>query len=143
MRDLLKLLCVLLILGGCVWPWVCWFAQSDKPLREVEESIDWNPSEGKRSSGWRQVRDRFVEKNPVCVACGSSVALNVHHVRPVSKFPKLELVESNLITLCRDHHFHLGHDPDGPWSPKKASWSEWNPRVREHAAQVARGRKIK
>jgi hypothetical protein len=58
------------------------------------------------------------------------------HVRP-----DLELDEWNLITLCREHHFRIGHDPDGPWRPKKPSWSASNPLVREHAEQCSKGRK--
>jgi len=143
---------VVVIITWCVIVWasclliaaVLFFkAESDKPIDERRESIDWNISEGDRSSGWTEVRNNFVKKHPACAACGSTVVLNVHHIKPFHLFPKLELDETNLITLCRDHHFRVGHDPDGPWAPKKPNWSAWNPLVKEHSALIAKGRKIK
>jgi len=112
-----------------------------KPIEEQRESIDWNISEGDRSSRWTEVRNNFVKKHPVCEACGTSAALNVHHVEPFHVRPELELDESNLITLCREHHFRIGHDPDGPWRPKKPSWLASNPMVRFHAEQFKEGRR--
>jgi len=112
-----------------------------EPVEQLGESIDWGISQGERSGEWRRVRDQFVEKFPVCAACGSSAALNVHHVIPFHVRPDLELDEWNLITLCREHHFRIGHDPDGPWRSKKPSWSASNPLVREHAEQFSEGRK--
>lgn len=112
-----------------------------EPIEQLGESIDFDISEGQRSGEWRRVRDQFVEKFPVCAACGSSAALNVHHVIPFHVRPDLELDEWNLITLCREHHFRIGHDPDGPWRLKKPSWSASNPLVREHAEQFSQGRK--
>jgi hypothetical protein len=31
----------------------------------------------------------------------------------------VELDMDNLITLCREHHFRIGHDPSGGWEPTK------------------------
>jgi len=31
----------------------------------------------------------------------------------------VELDMDNLITLCREHHFRIGHDPSGDWEPTK------------------------
>ena len=57
---------------------------------------------------------------------------DVHHIVPFHQRPDLELVEDNLITLCREHHFRIGHDPDGR-GPRKPSWLESNPNVRQDA----------
>lgn len=85
-----------------------------------------------RSSKWRGVRDTFLKKNPACAACGGSKMLNVHHKKPFHLFPALELVESNLITLCElpSHscHFAIGHNFD---------WTAWNPHVEEDAKLMA------
>jgi len=97
--------------------------------------------EGPRSSEWVSVRNEFVRLHPRCEACGSGYDLNVHHVEPFHLRPDLELEPSNLITLCREHHFRIGHDPDGPWKPQKPSWSYWNPKVREHAAIIRKNRR--
>lgn len=95
-----------------------------------------NVATGKRSSRWDDVRDAFVLDNPRCAACGSTERLNVHHVLSFAARPDLELERSNLITLCREHHFRVGHDPDGPWGPAKPNWKLSNPRVREDCERI-------
>jgi hypothetical protein len=113
------------------------------PPSELRESVDDPPLlEGNRSDLWPETRAAFVAKNPACAACGKRIDLNVHHLIPFYLRPDLELVESNLITLCREHHFRVGHDPDGPWEPERPSWRAYNPRVIEHAGQVLAGRPI-
>lgn len=92
--------------------------------------------QGSRSSKWDDVRDEFVRQHPACEACGSKENLNVHHVISFSERPDLELDTSNLITLCREHHFLIGHDPDGPWGPIKPDWKRTNPNVREHCRHI-------
>ncbi len=103
-----------------------------EPFDQQLESIDGMTYEGPRSSEWVQVRSDFVRKHPRCEACGSAYNLNVHHIVPFHQRPDLELVEDNLITLCREHHFRIGHDPDGK-GPRKPSWLESNQNVRQDA----------
>lgn len=103
-----------------------------EPIDQQLESIDGMTYEGPRSSEWVQIRTDFVRKHPRCEACGSTANLNVHHVVPFHQRPDLELVEDNLITLCREHHFRIGHDPDGK-GPAKPSWLTSNPNVRQDA----------
>lgn len=68
-----------------------------------------------RDSGWRAVREHFLKCYPECQACGGTEDLDVHHMVPFHIDPNLELVESNLITLCRSGpggmncHYVLGH----------------------------------
>jgi 5-methylcytosine-specific restriction endonuclease McrA len=113
---------------------------SDPPRRELKESVDYDEYEGDRSSKWPKVRDQFVAVHPQCEACGSVSDLNVHHVKPFASHPELELDTNNLITLCRVHHFRVGHDPDGPWNPQQPSWSKANPRVREDCKAIKAGK---
>lgn len=74
-----------------------------------------------RSPHWSKVRNEHLEKHPVCEVCGVKKPLNVHHIKPFHIYPDLELVDSNLITLCetpgRNCHFVLGH---------LMNWSSWN-----------------
>lgn len=112
-----------------------------EPIDQQLESIDGMTFEGPRASEWVYVRNEFVRRHPRCEACGSGYDLNVHHIKPFHLYPELELDEGNLITLCRDHHFRIGHDPDGPWKPQKPSWSYWNPKVREHASIMRKGKR--
>jgi 5-methylcytosine-specific restriction endonuclease McrA len=37
-------------------------------------------------------------------SCKSKIKLHVHHIRPWSKASSLRFEQSNLITLCREHH---------------------------------------
>ena len=108
-----------------------------EPIDQQLESVDGMTYEGPRSSEWVQVRNEFVRRHPRCEACGSAYNLNVHHVIPFHQRPDLELVEDNLITLCREHHFRIGHDPDGK-GPLKPSWLLSNPNVRSDASNMRR-----
>lgn len=104
-----------------------------EPIDQQLESIDGMTYGGPRSGDWVQVRTDYVRKHPRCEACGTMANLNVHHVIPFHQRPDLELDEDNLITLCREHHFRIGHDPDGK-GPRKPSWLLSNPNVRSDAA---------
>ena len=105
-----------------------------EPADQRLESADEISYEGDRSSKWRSVREEFVRQHPRCEACGSTWDLNVHHIKPFAEHPELELDTGNLITLCREHHFRIGHDPDGPKGFARPSWLLSNPKVREDAA---------
>ena len=113
----------------------------DEPHEQWIESVDSDVFEGDRSSHWQTVRNEFVKRHPFCAACGSIKDLNVHHVEPFHVRPELELDEWNLITLCRRHHYEIGHDPDGPWKPGRPSWKKSNPLVRSHCEQYREGRR--
>lgn len=127
------LLAVALVIAGY---WViddALYGDPDNPPREqVVESVDESPTltdaVGGRSWKWETVRNQHVMDYPVCEACGSDENLNVHHVKPFHEHPELELDPTNLITLCREHHFRIGHDPDGP-GPKGPNWKLSNPKV--------------
>lgn len=55
-----------------------------------------------------------------CMWCGRTVNLNRHHIVPQSANPALRDVKENLIVLCRDCHFVLGH---------RCDWKRYNPDV--------------
>jgi hypothetical protein len=78
-----------------------------------------------RSSRWPKVMRAYLAGHPTCEACGSKHDLNVHHVLPFHLDPRQELEPKNLVTLCRFHHFDLGHLGD---------WKAFFPGVREIAA---------
>ena len=75
-----------------------------------------------RSPKWDKLRDEYVKRNGKCEACGTTERLEVHHCFPYHLYPELELAESNLMVLCREHHFTFGHLCD---------FKAWNPSVRE------------
>lgn len=86
-----------------------------------------------RSPKWPAVRAKFIKSHPVCEACGSKDELNVHHCKSFHEFPELELDPTNLITLCREHHFSVGH---------LGNWKKTNALVREDAAILRNAVKI-
>ena len=74
-----------------------------------------------RSPKWRSVRNKHVEDNPTCAACGRRDGLEVHHIVPYHVDPSRELDPTNLITLCGKRcHFVFGHLMD---------WKSWNENV--------------
>ena len=83
-----------------------------------------------RSGKWSEVRRDFLKLHPACEACGIKDDLNVHHIKPFNQFPELELDPSNLITLCRKHHFEVGH---------LGNWRTANATVRQDAAKIRIG----
>ena len=81
-----------------------------------------------RSGRWRAVRARHLEREAQCQACLRDKELEVHHIHPVHA-GGAELEDSNLITLCHDCHFTVGHACD---------YRAWRPNVRE-VCEVLRG----
>lgn len=76
-----------------------------------------------RSKYWPKVRKKHLEKQPHCMACGSTTNLEVHHIVPVHVDPNKELDEDNLITLCDKYcHFIFGH---------LMNYKSWNPEVQQ------------
>ena len=73
-----------------------------------------------RSGKWETVRNHFVKAHPYCACCGSDSNLNVHHITPFHENPALELDTTNLISLCRNCHFRIGH---------RSNWKTSNPDV--------------
>ena len=91
-----------------------------------------------RSSHWKAIRDKHLHWHPYCAACGTFSDVEVHHIESYRLNPSRELDPDNLITLCRKHHFQIGHDADGP-GPRKPRWFDSNPFVRrDAAAELAR-----
>jgi len=75
----------------------------------IDHILGKSPWGVKRSPKWEEVRKIFLCDHPECAVCHVRKKLNVHHIKPFHLFPALELVVTNLITLCRDHHFLFGH----------------------------------
>ena len=83
---------------------------------------------GVRSSQWPSVRAKYMaDGHDQCAACGTKSDIEVHHVESFSQHAEKELDAKNLITLCRDCHFRIGHDADGLDGPQKPNWRTSNP----------------
>jgi hypothetical protein len=81
-----------------------------------------------RSAKWRSLRNKHLEENPRCEACGCETNVVPHHVVPVHLDPSRELDPSNLVSLCESKtfncHLFFGH---------LKRWDRHNPRVVEDA----------
>ena len=53
---------------------------------------------------WQKVRMAKITANPLCEWCNERPAEEVHHIRPVAKFPELAHAAINLICLCGKCH---------------------------------------
>lgn len=140
--HLLLALIALLVLMACVLAVLDTpnsVAIPDEPVAEIAERVSGDTFDAERSSKWRAVRNAYILEHPVCEACGTDRELNVHHVKPFHLYPELELDMDNLITLCREHHFRIGHDPDGIDGPRPANWKSSNPDVRQQSAEYRLG----
>lgn len=62
-----------------------------------------------RSGKWPALRDKLIEQDKECLACGSEKDLTCHHIIPFSKNKDLELEISNLIVVCKDCHYTFCH----------------------------------
>jgi hypothetical protein len=82
----------------------------EPPEQQAEQVVNGFGFGNSRSSHWATLRDQFVDVYSQCAACGSTLDLNVHHIKSVRRYPELELEFTNLITLCRVHHFQIGHN---------------------------------
>jgi len=77
---------------------------------------------GRAYTSWFALRNAYIGVYPTCEACGTKKKLNVHHIIPERENYKLVLEWTNLITMCRRHHFTQGH---------MMNWKTYNPDVRE------------
>jgi len=50
---------------------------------------------------------KFYKKQ--CAVCGYEKKIELHHIEPRHLFPEKALEEKNMIPLCKDCHFHIGH----------------------------------
>jgi 5-methylcytosine-specific restriction enzyme A len=70
-----------------------------------------------RSRDWQVVRARQLQEHPLCEDCLAegrvTPAVMVHHEKPVTDYPELALVESNLRSLCDSCHNKKHPDKGG------------------------------
>lgn len=93
-------------------------------INAIKEKLKGKPL-SLRSPHWETTRKHHLQLEPACAACGITSHLQVHHKQPFHLHPELELVQSNLITLCEQKgdagcHLKLGHLGD---------WKSFNPNI--------------
>lgn len=106
-----------------------------KRIANLAASVALLVSSPARSGKWPAFERRiFARDGYRCRACGTTFDLVGHHIVAFHDRPDLELVESNVITLCQPLgggcHLHLGHKHP---ITGKCSWLWCNPNIIEDA----------
>ena len=73
-----------------------------------------------RSPKWSAVSKAWRKENPNCAVCFTVKQCETHHQRPFHLSPESELDFKNFLTLCRPHHYLVGH---------LMNWSSFNGNV--------------
>lgn len=87
---------------------------TDKEESEADAYILTKP--GTVTAQWKYQQMRMSK----CSWCSRTVDMNRHHIVPQAANPALRDVRENLVVLCRDCHFVLGH---------RCNWKQYNPDV--------------
>jgi len=86
-----------------------------------------------RGWAWSKFEKNYVKSNSVCLACGATTSLEVHHKIPYAMRPDLEFEPTNLVTLCMSTnkcHFRLGHG---------SYWSAFTPSINLDLQDIKKG----
>ena len=97
-----------------------------------------DPLGNARSPQWPAFRRAFLAKYPACAVCGIHAGVVPHHCVPVHVSRSKELLEENLLTLCRPHHLLFGHLGDfRAWNAKvRDDAAAWNAKIRDRAYTI-------
>lgn len=113
------------VISVCLLAFVIRLSQHDPHYVHAPRSSHWPAvrahflkNEYLTDDGWTKFTDK-VDRS-CCLCCGSRFDLQVHHIEPFHLDPNKELSPENLVTLCRDHHFQVGH---------LRNWKKSNPNV--------------
>jgi len=98
-------------------------SRPQKKKRKKKHKKKWKGDDFYMSHAWRELRYRVLRKyKAACMACGRSpkhhgIVIHVDHIKPRSKFPRLELVFENLQLLCEDCNLAKGNKDCIDWRP--------------------------
>lgn len=85
--------------------------------KEVQKAI--------QNKRWKDLRKLIIQRDKgICQRClalkgiFTTVQLQVHHIRPRNKYPRLIYEKSNLITLCKTCNLELGTKEELDFTPQ-------------------------
>jgi 5-methylcytosine-specific restriction protein A len=88
-----------------------------RALRAEIDSTRGSPSRRGYDAAWRRIRDAFLARHPLCVACQregrNTAATDVDHILPLRRGGTHD--PRNLQPLCRPHHSSKTAREDGRW----------------------------
>lgn len=73
----------------------------------------------------KKAKKKHISGNPECAVCGLTNSFtgrenDVHHKEPVHVNPERACDPDNLVTMCRPHHWLVGHFKN---------WKKWNKNI--------------
>ena len=78
------------------------------PNRWKYEKSTFKSDSSEYDEKWRKFQSRYLFDNPICVRCKINgkirAAKDADHIFPLSMYPSLKFVRSNLQALCRSCH---------------------------------------
>ena len=80
-----------------------------QPFVKIKLELQFLSQSVKVWRSWRKLRKFLIDRDGCCAICGYKKKLEGHHILPRHLFPEYSLTEENIIILCDDCHFHLGH----------------------------------
>lgn len=93
--------------------------------RQARKHRKWknDPDKFYDSQEWREIRYKALRKHAAtCCCCGArasdGVRIHVDHIKPRSKYPRLELDIDNLQVLCEDCNFGKSNYYNDDWRVK-------------------------
>lgn len=77
----------------------------NKIIKKFASQQKLKNKKARNTKEYKKFRKKIIERdNYRCINCGASDRLEVHHIKPASKFPEQIMDESNVITLCVSCH---------------------------------------
>lgn len=104
--------------------------QAKKERRKKRKEIRKSRGGFYMSDEWRKLRYRVIRKyKATCMACGRNykehaVVIHVDHIKPRSKYPKLELDFNNLQVLCECCNLGKSNTDETDWRATKEQEKE-------------------
>lgn len=101
----------------CMYTW-----QREGNMPRGEKSYNWKggitaiSSDNLKTPEFRALKKIVLENFPLCVICGDTFCLHVHHIKTRREYPKLVFELNNLITLCRYCHSRI-KGKEHSWEP--------------------------
>lgn len=82
-----------------------------KKSKDNIKIVHWNENNGiyenakeRNTSEYKQWRNKVIERDKVCMMCGSDKNLEAHHIKRFSDYPLLRTSLDNGMTLCKKCH---------------------------------------
>jgi hypothetical protein len=114
-NSLLNILAFLFLFSLFAAPFVGFKLQrmDQNPDLTAAEQVVTMSSDVRATPQVRHAMAAYRAEYTTCAWCGKSNNIEVHHKLPVKQAPTAAHLATNFISLCRTHHFDIGHCAKG------------------------------